>query len=79
MEKKQLEPGAIVQLSPFDTRNTMLAGCLFTVTEAKEFGAQGYIQMTGADGKPGGQVYYRATWEEMEETGGHAPWVVGGE
>ena len=47
------------------------------VTEPKAFGAQGYVQALGeARDAPGGQAYYRATWAEMEETGGFAPWVV---
>ena len=71
-----LMAGDVVQLSPETCRNRMLAGCMMTVTEPKPFGAQGYVQVTGEDKKPGGQAYYRAAWAEMEPTGGRAPFVV---
>lgn len=72
----ELEPGMIVQLSPKTCGNPMFAACLMVVSEPKAFGAQGYVQALGQDGLPGGQAYYRARWEEMELTGGVAPWVV---
>lgn len=72
----QLEPGHVVQLSPETCRNPMLAACFMVVTEPKSFGAQGYVQVTGSDGKPGGQAYYRAGFDEMELVG-KAEWVVG--
>lgn len=68
MEKMVLLKGDVVQLSP-DAKNQMFAGCMMTVTEQKAFGAQGYVQALGKDGKIGGQAYYRATWEEMEFVG----------
>jgi hypothetical protein len=46
------------------------------VTEVKPWGAQGYVQAPGASGKPGGQVYYRAQWAEMEITFGRAVWTA---
>lgn len=67
-----------MQLSPDTCRNRMFAGCLMVVSEVKSWGAQGYVQGLGADGNPGGQYYYRANHEEMEPTGGMAPWLVGG-
>lgn len=75
--KKLLQPGFIVQLSPEKTRNRMFAGCLMVIDEVKSFGAQGYVQALGENEQPGGQAYYRAIWEEMVETGGIAPWVIG--
>ena len=72
---EHLSEGEIVQLSPQTCRNRMFAGCMMTVTEPKVFGAQGYVQTTGRDGKPGGQAYYRALWDEIEKTGGMAPYV----
>ena len=54
----------------------MFAACLMVVTEPKSWGAQGYVQGLGENGKQVGQAYYRATWEEMEATGGKAPWVA---
>ena len=69
--------GEIVQLHPDRTRNRAFAGCLFVVTEPKTFGAMGYVQALGATrDDAGGQAYYRATWDEIEITGGHAPWVI---
>lgn len=73
MESTELKEGEIVQLSP-DCGNPMFAGCFMTVTEPKSWGAQGYVQALGQDGKPGGQAYCRTNWEEMERTGGIAQW-----
>lgn len=77
MEKRKLEIGDIVQLNPFNCRNKMFAGCLMVVTDPKSFGAQGYVQGLGTDGEPAGQAYYRATFEEMELTGGTAFFMAG--
>lgn len=75
MEPKELEAGDLVQLDPEKCRNPMLAGCIMVVTEPKVFGAQGYVQMGGENGQPGGQAYYRANWQEMEPVG-RAEWTV---
>jgi hypothetical protein len=71
----KLEVGDLVQLSPDDCENRMLAGCIMVVTEPKSFGAQGYIQVTGENGQPGGLAYYRAQFAEMELVG-HAEWLA---
>jgi hypothetical protein len=76
MIKSELQIGQIMQLNPDTVRNRMFAGCLMTVTEPKSWGAQGYVQSLGEDEHAGGQAYYRATWEEMEPTGGIAEWVA---
>ena len=55
----------------------MFAGCLMTITEPKEWGAQGYVQALGQNGEQGGQAYYRAKHEEMDATSGMNPWKVG--
>ena len=73
---EHLKEGEILQLNPETCRNRMVAGCMMTVTEPKPWGAQGYVQGLGEDGKPVGQVYYRASWDEMEKTGGQAPFCV---
>lgn len=75
MKPTELEAGDVVQLSP-DARNPLFGGCFMTVTEPKEWGAQGYVQALGENGQPGGQAYYRARFEEMEYVG-RAEWVVG--
>lgn len=69
-----LKVGDLVQLSP-DVGNQMLAGCIMVVTEPKSFGTTGYIQAPGENGQPGGQIYFRAAWAEMEHVG-LAYWVV---
>jgi hypothetical protein len=75
MEASELIPGTLVQLSPETCGNPMLAGCFMVVTEPKSFGAQGYVQATGENGKMGGLAYYRAKFEEMEVVG-RAEWVA---
>lgn len=75
---EHLSIGEIVQLAPGACRSPVFSGCMMVVTELRSWGAQGYVQMTGANGEPGGQAYYRAIWAEMEATGGMAPFVVGG-
>jgi hypothetical protein len=72
-----LAVGEIVQLNPETCRNPMFAGCMMTVTEPKSWGAQGYVQGLGANGKQVGQAYYRAQWSEIERTGGTAPFIAG--
>lgn len=74
MERYELEIGDVVQLSP-QVGNPMFACCMMTVTEIKDFGAQGYVQSLGQKGEPGGQAYYRAKWEEMELVG-KAVWMA---
>jgi len=74
-KKLHIRVGAVVQLSP-TVKNPMFACCMMTITEMKEWGAQGYVQALGEDGKQGGQAYYRAKWEEMEFVG-LAVWEVG--
>ncbi len=76
MSPEQLIENEIVQLHPELCRNQMFAGCMMVVTEPKPWGAQGYVQGLGENGKQVGQAYYRAGWEEMEKTGGMAPFVI---
>lgn len=72
-----LEVGDIVQLDPQNCRNKAFCGCLMTVTEVKEWGAQGYVQALGTSfSEPGGQAYYRAKWEEMSPRLGQTWWIV---
>lgn len=74
MQKQELKRGDVVQLGP-DTKNPMFKFCFMTVTETKDFGAQGYVQALGENSEPGGQAHYRANWDEMEFVGG-AVWVI---
>lgn len=73
MEK--LEVGDVVQLDPALTENPMFQGCMLVVSEVKEWGIQGYVQSLGADGKMGGQAYYRAKTGTFEYVG-RAVWVI---
>ena len=74
MKQQNLIKGQLVQLNQETVHNKMFAACIMVVTEPKSFGAQGYVQGLGENGDPGGQAYYRATWEEMEIVG-VAEWV----
>ena len=76
MEKRELKVGEIMQLNP-EMKNRAFAGCLFVVSEPKSFGAQGYVQALGIRDEIGGQAYLRPSWEDMEPTGGMAPWLIG--
>ncbi len=75
MQQQELRKGQLMQLNPATVKNPMFAACIMVVTEPKTFGAQGYVQGFGDDSNPGGQAYYRASWEEMEPVG-HAEWVI---
>ena len=71
-----LKLGQILQLNPETVKNQTFAGCLLVVTEQKTFGTQGYVQGLGdARDAPGGRAYYRASWDEIEPTGGFAEWM----
>lgn len=72
---KPLEENDIVQLNPETVGNPMFAACFMVITEVKSWGAQGYVQALGQDGKPGGQAYYRAKFDEMVKVG-KAEWIV---
>lgn len=74
MTPQPLEAGDVVQLNPDTCANPMFAGCLMIVTEPKKWGAQGYVQALGENGQPGGQAFYRVTWEHMEYVG-KAVWI----
>lgn len=74
MEARELKEGEILQLNPETVKNRMFAGCLLMVTETKSFGCQGCVQALGVNGEAGDLAFYRPSWEELEETGGVAPW-----
>jgi hypothetical protein len=76
MEKQELKVGQLVQLNPELIGNKAFAGCIMVVTEPKEWGAQGYVQVLGeARDQPGGQAYIRVQWPEMEPVG-FAEWTA---
>jgi len=77
MEPRELRIGEIVQLNPETTKNKAFAGCLMVVSEPKSFGEMGYVQSLGTRQQIGGQAYYRVNFEDMEPTGGMAPWLIG--
>ena len=76
MKQTELKIGEIVQLNPLTTLNPMFRGCMLIVTDPKPWGAQGYVQGLGENEEIGGQYYYRAKWEEMEQTGGMTVWTL---
>lgn len=64
MEARELKKGDVVQLIPHPT-NPMFGACFMTIREPKTFGAKGYVQSLGENGKMGGQAYYRANWTRL--------------
>jgi len=80
MKKEEgLEIYDIVQIAP---EVPFFGGCFMTVTEVKEWGAQGFVQCFAESREaptPGPQAYFRPTWEKMEKTGGKAVWAPGEE
>ena len=70
----RLAIGTVVQLNPDTVGNKMFAAAFMIITEPKAFGAQGYVQVLGTNGLPGGHAYYRAKWAEMEVVG-MAEWI----
>lgn len=75
---KRLRRFDLVQLNPASVRNKAFAGCVMTVTEPRDWGAQGYVQGLGLTMEhEGGQYYYRATWDEMSDPLGKARWYNG--
>lgn len=70
-------PGDIVQIRPDCKVNPMFSACLMTISEVKSWGVMGYVQGLGENGEPGGQAYIRLNFNEIEPTGGKAPWVTG--
>jgi len=69
MKKTELKKGMVVQLNPEKVKNPMFTACMMIVSEPKSFGAEGYVQALGENGKQGGQAYYRASFDEMEFIG----------
>ncbi len=70
MKPCELRKGEIVQINP--ESHEMFGGCLMVVTEPKPWGVKGYVQGPGASGV----AYFRCRFEDVEPTGGVAPWVV---
>lgn len=59
----------IVQVNP---AKEVFGGCMVVVTEVKTWGIQGYVQSAGVPG----QQFIRLKFEEIENTGGKAVWIV---
>jgi hypothetical protein len=75
VEERELQVGDVVQLSPTECGNPMFGGCMMQVTEPKSWGAQGFVQGLGCDGKQGFRYYYRAPFAEFELVG-RAAWIL---
>lgn len=73
MKPRILEPGEIVQLAPTSRDGfDHFGGCLMVVTEAKSFGAVGYVKNAGH----AIEMPFRAPFEDMEPTGGRVIWAT---
>lgn len=71
MEKRKLNPGDVVQISPENAHQ--FGGMLCVVTEPKHFGCQGYL-MHYADFEacrviPSGKAFVRLKFDDMEYVG----------
>ena len=74
MEKRELEVGDVVQLTPGVENQEVFSGCFLTVEEPFVWGCKGYIQSIGSEGKAGTKVYLRVEWKHMEFVG-HAAFI----
>lgn len=77
MEKRELNEGDILQISPDGKYKDKFGGMLIVVSEPKCFGCQGYI-MAPCDiqsVKFNGRTYLRVPFEEMEYIG-HLEWIL---
>jgi len=70
-QMKIITKGSIVQLDP--NADDRFGGCLFIVSEKKDWGIQGYTSIPAEDGTK--QAYYRAKWEELRYCG-EASWYL---
>ena len=66
-----IEEGDVVQIDP--SSDEVFGACFMIVTEVKQWGAQGYIQIPGK-GEDGGRAYYRCEWKNMTFIG-KAAWI----
>jgi hypothetical protein len=79
MDRRELEPGDVVQLNPeyhLGDKKGFFAGCFMIVDEAREWGCQGHVLCPRERGLVPGAAYYRARWDEMEFVG-KAVWKIG--
>jgi hypothetical protein len=67
MQPTALQYGSVIQIKP--ESDTHFGGCLMTVTETKDWGAQGFVKIPGESGL----AYYRCKFENMEYVG-HMAW-----
>lgn len=76
MEKRDLEIGDVVQLSP----SHKFGGMLVVVNEPKSFGCQGYLLSPNPFEavRFNGKAYVRPKWEDMEYVGKLA-WIEEGQ
>lgn len=67
--------GDVLQIAPDCPTNPGFGACFLTVTEVRSWGVIGYVQALGTREGPGGQAFIRLKWDEVELTGGVAPFV----
>lgn len=67
MQPRALQVGDVVQLAP--SAEHAFGGCFVFVTDPKVWGMQGFVAVPVERGKPPGEAYIRAKWEDMEYVG----------
>jgi hypothetical protein len=75
--EEDMRKGCIFQINPKKANNLAFAGCLIVLDEVKPWGIAGFIPGVGTREMPGGLYPYRATWEEIEPTGGKVAFEKG--
>lgn len=67
--KVNVQAGSVVQLNQNAPGGPTYVGCFMIVTEAKAWGAEGYLQVPVGGGKSPERVPFKAQWREMEYCG----------
>ena len=66
--KGEVRVGTVVQVNQNAPGEGKFLGCFMTVTEAKAWGANGFVMVPKAEGNPGIEPM-RLQWKEMEFVG----------
>lgn len=63
---KDVKINQVVQINPNSHNFNCFSGCFLVVTEIKNFGVQGYIQLVGTGDEVGGAAYLRVGWDDIK-------------